>query len=141
MSARPSARSPTSTTFITQRVKYIALAAGAPVNTEASCTPNIEIVFTTTPQALLDNIRKHESGLSGLCRVHAQHEKLATVTRPIQAWYTTETRDLHGIRRVDTGTAPGQRHHLECRTSAATPDRHLFGRLAPDLRVDRQPHQ
>src|SRR3954471_20405198 len=45
--------------FITQRVKYIALAAGARVNTEASCTPNIEIVFTTTPQALLDNVRQH----------------------------------------------------------------------------------
>ena len=27
---------------------------------DASCKPNIEVVFTTTPQALLDNIRKGE---------------------------------------------------------------------------------
>src|SRR5262245_16227007 len=43
------------TRFIAQRVKYVALAVGAPINTAPDCRPNIEIVFTTTPQALLDN--------------------------------------------------------------------------------------
>ena len=51
-------QNPHFTNFITQRVKYIALAAGAPVNTEASCTPNIDIVFTTTPQDLLDTLSR-----------------------------------------------------------------------------------
>jgi hypothetical protein len=93
---------PNFTAFITQRVKSIALAAGARVNTEASCTPNIEIVFTTTPQALLDNVRRHQVDYLGYAESGAQLEKLATVTRPIQAWYTTETEDFNGRRQVDS---------------------------------------
>ncbi len=88
--------------FITQRVKYIALAAGAPVNTAASCTPNIEIVFTTTPQALLDNVRRREVDYLGYAETNTQLEKLATVTRPVQVWYTTETEDWNGRRQVDS---------------------------------------
>jgi len=91
-----------STAFITQRIKYVAMAAGAPVNTEASCTPNIEIVFTTTPQALLDNVRKHQVWYLGYAETNAQLDELAKVTRPVQAWYTTETRDANGRRRTDS---------------------------------------
>ena len=94
---------PAFTRFITQRVKYIALAAGAPVNTEASCIPNIEIVFTATPQALLDNVRKNDPEYLGYAQSSAQKGALATVTRPIQAWYTTETVDFNGKRRPDSG--------------------------------------
>ena len=57
------------TAFITQHIKYVALAAGAPVNTDASCAPNIEIVFTTTPQALLDTVSERTSPYSGLFHV------------------------------------------------------------------------
>jgi hypothetical protein len=95
------------TTFITQRIKAVALAAGAPVNTEASCKPNIEIVFTTTPQALLDNVRRHQAYYLGYAETSTQVEKLATVTRPIQAWYATETQDANGRRWVDSAIRPG----------------------------------
>jgi hypothetical protein len=88
--------------FITQRIKYVALAAGAHVNTEASCKPNIEVVFTTTPQALLDNVRHHDVFWLGYAESVAQLDKLATVTRPIQAWYTTETTDNNGRRFTDS---------------------------------------
>ena len=44
--------------FIAQHLKYVALAAGAPVNTEADCMPNIHIIFTTTPQDLLNSVAK-----------------------------------------------------------------------------------
>jgi len=93
--------------FITQRIKYVALAARAPINTEASCTPNIEIVFTTTPQALVDNVRKNNTVYLGYVTSSAQADALATVTRPIQAWYTTETVDLDGMRRIDRGRPMG----------------------------------
>jgi hypothetical protein len=96
------------TTFITQHIKYVALAAGAPVNSEASCRPNIEIVFTTTPQALLDAVRKDDPIYLGYAATSAQEDALATVTRPIQAWYTTETVDLKGIRSVDSGLPQGE---------------------------------
>jgi hypothetical protein len=94
---------PAFTRFITQRVQAIAAAAGAPVNTDPSCTPNIEIIFTTTPQDLLDHIRKDEPDYLGYATTGEQREKLATVTRPVQAWYTTETIDLNGSRKMDTG--------------------------------------
>jgi hypothetical protein len=91
------------TQFITQRVHYVALAAGAPVNSDASCTPNIEIVFTTTPQDLLDTVSKDDQHYLGYFESVAQKKALATVTRPIQAWYATESTDLKGRRRLDTG--------------------------------------
>jgi hypothetical protein len=97
-------QNPNFTTFITQRVKYIALAAGAHVNTEASCTPNIEIVFTAAPQDLITNVRQHQPVFLGYAESSAQEDRLETVTRPIQAWYTTETGDM---RRLDTGRGPG----------------------------------
>jgi hypothetical protein len=100
-------QNPNFTTFITQRIKYIALAAGAYVNTEASCTPNIEIIFTTTPQALLDNIQKDDPDYLGYATSNAQREALATITRPIQAWYTTETVDLSGRSLMDSGRPLG----------------------------------
>jgi hypothetical protein len=95
-------QNPHFTAFITQRVKYIALAAGARINTEPSCTPNIEIIFTTTPQALMDTVRKDHPLYLGYADTNAQLEKLAIVTRPVQAWYTTETGDANGRREVDS---------------------------------------
>lgn len=94
--------------FITQHIKYVALAAGAPVNTDAACTPNIEIVFTTTPQALLDSVRKNDPDHLGYATSLAQMDALATITRPIQAWYTTETVDLNRHRVVDSGQTRGE---------------------------------
>ena len=91
------------TQFITQRVQYVALAAGAPVDTDASCTPNIEIVFTTAPQDLLDAVSKDDQHYLGYFSSVAEKKALATVTRPIQAWYATESTDLKGRRHLDTG--------------------------------------
>jgi hypothetical protein len=44
--------------FITQRIRDVAVKVGAKVNARPSCRPNIEIVFTSVPQALVDNIRQ-----------------------------------------------------------------------------------
>ena len=100
-------QAPASTGFVTARMKAIAVAAGAPVNASTSCTANIEIVFTTAPQELLDNIRKHDPDYLGYAESNALREELATVTRPIQAWYATETVDLDGMRRVDSARRLG----------------------------------
>jgi hypothetical protein len=94
--------------FITQHIKYVALAAGAPVDTEASCTPNIEIIFTATPQALLDSVRKTDRDYLGYATSNAQLDTRATVTRPIQSWYATETVDFAGARSADNGMARGE---------------------------------
>jgi hypothetical protein len=107
---------PTFTKFVTDHVKEVASSVGAPVNTRASCKPNIEIVFTTTPQALLDGMRKSQPSVLGYYDNSAQLEKLATVTRPIQAWYTTATKDLEGKIDIDSGktVGPGLEIWLPC---------------------------
>jgi hypothetical protein len=74
--------------------------AGAPVDTKAPCKANIDIVFTPQPQTLLDQIRKDHPVLLGSHDV-SQAQRLATVSHPIQAWYTTQTEDLRGMRQID----------------------------------------
>jgi hypothetical protein len=98
---------PAFTVFIAERVKAIAAATGAPVNTNSTCTPNIQIIFTTTPQQLLDQIRKDDPDYLGYATTSAQREALATITRPVQSWYTTETIDLDGVHRMDGGRKLG----------------------------------
>jgi hypothetical protein len=98
---------PPFTAFVTARVKAIAAAVGAPVSALQSCTPNIQIVFTTTPQELLDQTRKDDPDYLGYAETSAKREALATVTRPVQAWYTTETIDLDGMHRMDSARRLG----------------------------------
>ena len=98
---------PAFTGFVTARVKAIAAAVGAPVSALASCTPNIEIIFTTEPQELLDRVRKNDPDYLGYAETSAKREALATVNRPVQAWYTTETIDLDGVHRMDSARRLG----------------------------------
>ena len=98
---------PSAVAFVTKRVKEVAALVGAPVDDSDKCKPNIEIVFTTTPQALLDTIFIKYPYLLGDHDNSAQGLKLATVTRPIQSWYTTATDDLRGNVQVDGVTTGG----------------------------------
>lgn len=83
------------------RLKEVALGAGARVAKEKDCEPNIEIVFTDTPQLTIDNVRDTSPELLGYHNGGEERDKLAIVTRPIQAWYTTVTQDLRGHTYVD----------------------------------------
>jgi len=93
--------------FVTQHVKAIAAQVGAPVNGNGDCKPNIEIVFTTAPQALLDTIRKKMPMYLGYADNSAQKDALAKIGHPIQAWYTTASRDLRGNVNVDGAKSSG----------------------------------
>lgn len=93
--------------FITRRLREVAAGAGAPVHSDPKCRPNIQIVFTTTPQALVDDIRKTKGDLLGYFDTLKQLDQLATVTRPIQAWYMTATRDARGQLQIDTPRTMG----------------------------------
>jgi hypothetical protein len=85
--------------LVTGRVRQVAGMVGAPVGA-ADCKFNIDIVFTLHPQVLLDEVRKKTPILLGYHDA-AQEERLATVTHPVQAWYTTQTVDLNGTTYVD----------------------------------------
>jgi hypothetical protein len=89
--------------YVTQRIRDIAATVGAPVSSDPGCRPDIEVVFTTTPQALLDNVQKRQSLFLGYAATSFETARLATVSYPIQSWYTTETLDWFGTRVVDSG--------------------------------------
>jgi len=80
--------------FVSARVTQVALAVGAPRPARrsrgAACKTNVLIVFTTKPEALLDDVRRHHPQMLGF-HYAAQAERLARFNRPIQAWYMTAT--------------------------------------------------
>ena len=102
------------TKFITARVREVAAAAGAPVDADAACKANVQIIFTTKPQALLDEIRAKEPVLLGYYDNSDQAEQMAKVTHPIQAWYTTATVDTRGKPLIDS------RHSVAAATAQAS---------------------
>jgi hypothetical protein len=102
--------------FVTQRLKDVAAAVGAPVSADKTCKHNIEIIFTRTPQALLDNVKKDNENFLGYHDNAEQRDRLATVTHPIQAWYTTATQDVNGYVQVDMPVpGPGLPLPVVCR--------------------------
>jgi hypothetical protein len=93
--------------FITQRVRAVAAQVGAPVNLDAACKPNLEIVFTTQPQALVDGLKKDHEIYLGYADNAGQRAAPAKVTHPIQAWYATQTKDVRGMAEVDNPKGGG----------------------------------
>ena len=122
---------PQFTGFVTKRIKDVAAQVGAPVNAASSCEPNIEVVFTSTPQALLDNVRQHQVEFLGYAESSAQKDRLAMVTRPIQAWYTTQTKDVHGMGTIDGTPHRMASTTLSCFTCSRCP--FCTGLSAPEL--------
>ena len=99
--------------YVTDRIREVATAVGAPVDGDASCKPNIEVVFTTTPQALLDNVRKTEPVFLGYHDNGSQADEMAKVTHAIQSWYTTATDDMRGRPEVDSGASGGMTMNIQ----------------------------
>jgi hypothetical protein len=98
---------PSAIQFLLQRLRDNAARAGAPVDARSNCKANIEIVFTTTPQALLDNVRQKNPGYLGYSRRGVETDRLAMVTHPIQAWYTTARKDILGRMGLDSALTVG----------------------------------
>jgi hypothetical protein len=98
--------------FVTARVVQVAASVGVPVakprNRNVPCKTNVLIVFTATPQKLLDNVRRDHSQMLGF-HYAAQTQRLATFDHPIQAWYLTGTGGLNDNPEPDTefGYMPG----------------------------------
>lgn len=93
--------------YLTQRIRDVAAAVGAPVNADPGCKPNIEVVFTTTPQAFMDGVRKTGPAFLGYYDNNKQADEMAKVRHRIQAWYTTESLDMDGSAQVDSGQCNG----------------------------------
>lgn len=98
---------PAANSFITKRVKEVAGLASVPVNEHDSCRANIAIVFSKRPQALLDDIKRRRPDMLGYYDNLEQRDALAVVKHPIQAWYTTATKDLRGNAERDGAKTGG----------------------------------
>lgn len=105
---------PAFTDYVTKRLRDTARDIGAPVNPDAACSPNLQVIFTEHPQAMLDTIRTKLPELLGYHYL-PQAKELATIVNPIQGWYATGSRDRNGQLMVDnpyamnTATVEGSR--------------------------------
>jgi hypothetical protein len=102
--------------FISRRIRDLAAQVQAPVNKDPKCRANIEIAFTTAPQALLNVVRKDHKNYLGYVSGPSEADRRAVVTHPIQAWYMTATKDLDGEEDVDSSSTPPTPVRMPCST-------------------------
>jgi hypothetical protein len=76
---------------VTARILQVGAAIGAPARAKGTCLANIEIVFTPEPQHLMNRVKNRLWILLGY-HYASQTNSLATIRRPIQAWWVTGTR-------------------------------------------------
>jgi len=86
---------------VVARIKQVAAWVGAPVRPRDRCDANVTVIFSSTPQAVLDDMAAHHQELLGYHEV-SQLKNIATMSHPIQAWYATATRDYNGTLHADS---------------------------------------
>jgi hypothetical protein len=74
--------------FVAKRIVEVAREVKAPVADAATCTVNVNVIFSPDPQAQLTDIAKRRDILFGFY-FKAQQKEIATFKRPIQSWYLT----------------------------------------------------
>ena len=89
--------------FVAWRVTQLAARVGAPRPRGARCWPNVEVLFTDKPQALMDLVARERDALLGFHYV-AETGRLTTVTHPVEARYLTETQGAQGDTTPDIAT-------------------------------------
>ncbi len=80
---------PEQAAMIQARVEDVAKAVGLKVE-KPGCRSNIQIVFTSQPQALIDRVAQRDEHDLGF-HWRSDLNKVKAVTHPIQAWYKTAT--------------------------------------------------
>ena len=94
--------------LVAQRIGQITAKVGAPTPASGKkCAANVEVVFSATPQSLLDHIAKDYRWLLGYYDA-SQTKEVITVDRPIKAWYVTGTRAMNPIQKPVGGLNGGQ---------------------------------
>jgi hypothetical protein len=91
--------SPGFNAYVSARILSVAAAVGAPYKSDR-CKHNVQILFTTEPQKLINELAKRNPEILGF---HYPHETqtLATFSHPIQSWYMTATRGNSGSEVLD----------------------------------------
>jgi hypothetical protein len=105
---------------IVAHIDDLARRVGAPVgvpDASGACHPNLAVVVSDKPQAVLDYIKTRLPVLLGYHYV-AQIKRISTVRYPIQAWYVTATRGASGELIVDDSCCPSPGGRAGSRFSA-----------------------
>jgi hypothetical protein len=86
--------------YISARIVQVAARVGAKTDTTGKCAPNIQVLFTDEPKAVVKALADRTKG--AILGMHYLHEtpRLLEVTHPIQGWYVT------GTRMIDDSDAP-----------------------------------
>jgi hypothetical protein len=132
--------------FVSARIEAVAAIVGAPHKETGHCKHNIQIIFTTEPEKLIDAVSKKRG--SALLGYHYSRDtqKLATFSHPIQGWYITATENDRGqigpddampMQQQSTAMANVAQYALE---SGTTPGGRLGTRQASKI-VRLQPDQ
>ncbi len=82
-------------------IRQVAAKVGAPAAAGVPCRTNVMVIFTRTPQAVLDDIAKNHEDALGYHEV-SQTGRIATMRYPVQAWYATATRSSSGTLSADS---------------------------------------
>ncbi|HEX5261879.1 MAG TPA: hypothetical protein VFW13_00015 [Phenylobacterium sp.] len=115
--------------FVAKRIVEVARQVGAVVDPSATCTPNVNVIFSTQPQAQLTDIANRRDVLFGFFW-RSQLKDMATFRRPIQAWYTTRTVGTDGMSILEQAPMWG----FDPKTGAAPPIKGKAGsRLGNDM--------
>jgi hypothetical protein len=88
--------------YVTQRIIRVAMLVGAPLDSHEPCRPNVLVAATPQPQEMLDLVRTKRPVLLGF-HYTSRAKDIATMTRAIQAWYSTATEDFYGFVQPDGG--------------------------------------
>ncbi len=86
--------------YVTQRIIRVAMMAGAPLDSNEPCRPNVSVLATSRPQEVLDLLRTKHGALLGYHYL-SQAKDIATMRFPIQACYSTATEDFWGFIQAD----------------------------------------
>ena len=92
--------------FVNRRIKQIAARVGAPGPGDCRKDANVMVIFTTQPDQLMADVRRHHEELLGFHYV-GETRSLAAFQPPMKSWYVTMT----GIKgepggRIDQAYAP-----------------------------------
>ena len=99
--------SPAFNAFVTRRIVEVTKMVGAVVKPARKCRPDVQVVFTTDPQGLVNTLsRRTNSDILGVHYV-SETKALSRVSRAIQAWYVTGTISDTGPYAVTITTRGG----------------------------------
>jgi hypothetical protein len=79
--------------YLLERLSQVARVAGAPLDKEHCARPNLVIVITSKPDALIKGWGQHRNAFGGVRGSLAKFDRFADKPRPVRVWYNHDFGD------------------------------------------------